>query len=296
MKLRDRLGLSLINIVVVLSGLILLLVMGYFVNPTLRTLLEAVGTSLIAAGFISYLIRRFYSEQQREAIEVIAERRVTRENEDRRIKYSAKEVDIVGIALSRGLKELATDSDQRMLKRILFENARVRLMFLNPLAIYAEQRAVEDGVPVAELRKILKQSMVYCVAIHERLQKLYQSAVDSKTLQRSKTGSLEIRVIDMCPHFTIYRTDELLLWGIYTSAFRGLDSAVLRVPREQDILFGQLSTHFSKLWDKSLSGPSGSNCLVRYYDPHVPTLNQEILKKVLGSNWKSYCSKQINRM
>lgn len=160
-------------------------------------------------------------------------------------------------------------------------------MFLNPLAAHVKQRAVEDGVEVAELETILKQSMVYCVKICKKLEKLYQSAVDSEIFDRSKTGSLEIKAIDMCPHCTIYRTDDVLLWGIYTSASRGLDCAVLRVPREQNILFGQLSNHFDKLWDKSLSGVSGTNWVVRYYEPDVPRLNQEIVKNVLGPDWKS---------
>lgn len=124
MNLRARLSLPLINIIVILSGLALLLAIGYFVNPTLKSLFQAVGTSLIAAGFVGFFVLRFYSEQQREQLEVVAESRLTRESEDRRIKYSAKQVDIVGIAMPRALRELATDPNQTMLKRILFGGGR----------------------------------------------------------------------------------------------------------------------------------------------------------------------------
>jgi len=161
-------------------------------------------------------------------------------------------------------------------------------MFLSPSATYVRQRAVEDGVSVVELQERLKQSVRYCVVIYKRFAKLYHSAAESGRLQRTKTGSLEIRMIDICPHFTVYRTDSHLLWGLYTSSSRGVDSVVLAVPEEQEVLFGQLVRHFDKLWDKSLliTG-SDHNYLVRYYDLSVPILNEELVQQVLGTGWKS---------
>jgi len=292
MKLRDRTFSLLIDIVVVLSGLILLLLMGYIPNETFQVLLEAVGTSLIAAGFVSFLFRNFYSEQHDGELKVISDNRMTLDQEYRRLKFSAREVDIVGIALSGGLKELATDSDQKMLRRVLFDGARVRLMFLHPMADYVGQRAVEDGVSINELRDVLKQSILWSIAIYDRLDKLYKGAVESGTLRRKKTGCIEIRLINMCPHFTMYRADEVMLMGIYTSAMRGLDSAVINVPKEQNELISQLNRHFDKLWERSiLDTGEDHNFLVRYYDPNKPTLNEELIQNILNVDWKTALKK-----
>jgi len=282
----EKFNLALIDVVVILSGLALLLLMGYFNNATVQTLLEAIGTSLIAAGLVTYLTRRVYSQEQHDTVKVMAENRIVLDDEYKRRKESAHQLDIVAIALSGALRELAGDYGQKMLRRILFDRAKVRLIFLNPLAGYVKQRAIEDMVSHAELQEMLKQSVIHCIAIYKRLKEFYQSAVESGKFIRDMTGSLEIRMTEMCPHFTIYRTDDVILWGLYTAGIRGLDSAVLQVPKEQNILFGQLVNHFDKLWDKNLSGSSGESFLVRYYAPNVPTLNEELLEKVLGSAWK----------
>ena len=45
-------------------------------SGVLGDVLEAVGTGLIAAALVSYLIRRFYTEEKGETVELAAEARV----------------------------------------------------------------------------------------------------------------------------------------------------------------------------------------------------------------------------
>jgi|GEM_PF-1475212 len=281
-----KFSITTVDIIVVLSGIAVLLIMGYIPDPTIKTLFEAIGTSLIGAGFVTYLLRRFYSDEPDDMVKIVSDNRTILDSEYRQRKYKAHETDIVSIALSGALSELATDPTERMLKRIIFDRAKVRLLFLSPTAGYVKQRAMEDAVAVDELQDTLKESVVCCIKIFTRLNNLYTIASCNNTLQRDKMGTIEIRLIELCPHFTIYRTDNDILWGIYTSAHRGLFSPVLQVPKEQHMLYEQLIGHFNKLWDKNMTTPNGDNCLVRFYDPHVPTLNESLFTEVLGSDWK----------
>jgi hypothetical protein len=290
-KVLKKLNLTLIDIVVILSGLVLLFVMGLGnLGDPIKAVLEAIGTSLIAAGFVTYLMRRFYFEEQRDTIKVFSERRCL-ENEFLGRKFSAREIDVVALALSGGLQFFAGDPGQKLLKRILLDGVKVRLMFLSPSADYVRQRALEDGTSMEELQGILKRSVIQCVTIYKNFRNLYKNTTRSGALNREKIGSFEIRMIDMCPYCTIYRTDDIILWGIYTSRTMGLNSAALEVPKGQGVLFDQLSGHFDSLWNTNLSGESGENYLVKFYDPNVPTLriNEKLVEQTLGQDWKKQC-------
>lgn len=280
---------ALIDAIVVLSGLVLLLLMGYTHDTLLVNLLQALGTSLVAAGMVTFLIRKVMTAPQQDnaRIEMVSDNRIDLENEYIRLKYVAHELDIVSIALAGALEEMALDASERILKRVLFNRAKIRLMFVSPLADYAKQRATEDGVSLSELEAALRSSVIRCVEIYNRLQRLFENATASHTFNRDQMGALEIRLIDMCPHFTIYRTDGNILWGIYTSAQRGFFSSVLRVKQEQGALYAQLTSHFDRLWDKNLgSRTSGDNYLLRFYGPSAPMINGELVARVLGHDWR----------
>lgn len=287
MKAPNGLSAWLIDLVVVMSGVIFLLVMESAAGVTIRNLFQAIGTGLVAAGFISYLFRISHTPREHAGVQIVAEDRLSLENEYVRLKRTAREIDIVGIALSHALGDLVGDPNQRVLHRVLFERAKVRLLFLSPTAPYVEQRAAEDGVPVTELQTNLRNSIRTSVEVYERLRKLYESAVETRQVAIDKTGSFEIRIMNMCPYCTIHRTDDLILWGIYTAAAKGFDCAVLRVDKQQDLLFSQLCSHFDALWNKSLSEEGDSDFVVRYHASEGLKLNGVLLEKVLGSGWQS---------
>lgn len=201
-------------------------------------------------------------------------------------KYLARRVDILSIALSVCLDELAADSNNKMLHRVLFNSAEVRLIFLDPNSLYMPQRAIEDTVGEEELREILRRSVKNCVFIYERLQSLYEKAKLDNKLRKGKVGRFEIRLMDLCPHMTIYRTDDVALMGIYSFAGHGMDSPVLEVKREHRVLFDDLSKHFDKIWNHKLSYIGIENYLIRYYEPSKPMLNEKLFEKVLGPDWQ----------
>lgn len=279
-------NLAAIDIITVLCGIILLLLESLSSNSMITTLIEAIGTSLVVAGFVSFLVRRLYLEDQQDNVKIISESRAYLESEYVRRKYGARRIDIVSIALSNALKELATDPGERMLRRVVFEGAKVRLLFLDPDADYVEHRAIEDGTQLEETREALKKSVRYCTEIHSKLSNIYQKAASSHTLEHERMGSFEIRVMDMCPHFTIYRTDNVILWGLYTSAQRGLYSPVIEVPKEQNTLYEPLMRHFEKLWETGASGLGRNNFIVSFYDPAPPRLNEQLVERILGSQWR----------
>src|SRR5687768_10855353 len=189
----------------------------------------------------------------REYVKIAATDRTALDSVYRERKNSAEMVDIVSMALSNALDELVNDSDHKLLKRVLFNDAHVRLMFVAPTSEYVRQRALEDGDSFNQLQALLRRSVRRSVEIYERLRTLAEQAERDGLLRSVNIGSFEIRVTEFCPHLTIFRTDNSLLLGIYTAAAKGLDSAVLQIERSHDPIFQQLCGHFNNLW--ALRGP-----------------------------------------
>ncbi len=287
---RRNFGETMIDIIVTLVGIAVLLLAGYTRSTLAVSLLQALGTSLVAAGIITFLMRKVHARDdvEKDKVEIAGFSRLDLENEYIRRKYSAHQVDILSVALGGVLEELATDSRERMLKRTLFDGARVRLILLSPMADYVKQRAAEDAVSAAEVQAALKQSVAHCAAIYDRLGKLFRDADRNRSFEREKMGAIEIRLTDLCPHFTTYRTDGEIIWGLYTSAQRGTFSPALRVTRQQSYLYEQLQNHFDRLWDKTLVGKANDdNYLVRFYGPAQPLINERLFSRILGPDWKA---------
>lgn len=221
----------------------------------------------------------------RDFVRIVANDRKTLDREYRERKYFAHTVDIVSMALSNALNELATDSEHKLLKRVLFNNAHVRLMFVAPTSEYLRQRALEDGDSFDQLQAFLRRSVRRSIEIYQRLKTLHEEADTEGRLQSVAVGSLEIRVTEFCPHFTIYRTDDSLLFGIYTAAAKGLDSAVLQIQKSHDAIFQQVSGHFNSLW--ALHWPKAAaeeNYLVKCHSLMPPSLNEAFIRKLLGDS------------
>lgn len=260
-----------IDVIVTIAGLCVLLLIGYVPSPTSRAFVEAIGTSLVAAGLIAILMRLVHREEQREVIKVIAEDRNALNSEYHDRKYFARETDVMSVALSAALNELVNDSEDRLLRRVINDGAQVRLMLLAPSAPYTQQRADEDDVPHEELCTVLRHSIDQCKRVHDKLVRLHDDTGAQPRARRHPRGLFEIRMLQMCPHFTIYRTDDQILWGLYTSAHRGQFSPVLEVVRSRTLVFEHLVGHFERLWNLSRR-----HWLVRYHDTYKPTLNDEL--------------------
>jgi hypothetical protein len=282
----ERFNETAIDLIIVLAGTSVVLLAGYFQSALIKGSFQAIGTALIAAGLSAFLIWKFHTRDvsgDEDKVSIVSGNRIDLESEYVRRKYTAKELDIVSIALAGALEEMATDPTERIIKRVLFDRVKIRLMFLSPTADYVKQRAAEDGVSVADLEKELRKSVLYCVSIYDRLDKLFQEASNSRTFRRERMGAVEIRLMDMCPHYTIYHSDGEILWGIYTSAQRGYFSSVLSVRKDHKVLHEQLMSHFDSMWDKSTGH---GHYLVRFYGPAAPQINEELFTRLLGREWR----------
>ncbi len=270
----------LLNAVLLLSGVVLVLLKAYVPQEAFKDLLQALGTALFAVGFVGILLQRL-QVPKKNTVEIATHSRSKLAEEYKTGKYKAKKVDIASIALSGALNEIASDAHDRFLKRVLLENLRSRLIFLSPKSGYVLQRALEDGKQPHELTKILSESVREVRRIYEKLADMHEDAVRGGGINSNMVGSLEIRVMDHCPHFTLYRTDDQILWGMYTSNTRGINSAVLRVGDNNRELFTQLMKHFDTLWMRSIDGQE-SNTLLRYHDNSgPPTYNEELERFIL---------------
>lgn len=275
----------LIDFVTLLSGMVLILLKGYIPVAIFQDLLQAIGTAFFSAGFVGIILRRIKQEKEENTLKVATYNRITLSDEYKERKYRAEKVEIVSIALSGALEEISSDSNSKFLNKILFGNVNARLIFLSPLSDYVKQRAIEDNVSKDELRTILEQSVKEVKQIHKKLLSLYEEAYAERKLLPGKVGSLEIRIIDHCPHFTLYRTDEDILWGIYTSETRGTNSAVLNVNKENQRLFNQLTGHFDTLWHSTIAGvEKEGNYLLRFYYPSKPKHNTQLEELLLQNS------------
>jgi hypothetical protein len=213
-----------------------------------------------------------------EFVQIAADNRSSLDDEYRKRKYGAHQLDILGIALAGALTELATDRDDKLIRRVLSHGAQVRMLLLSPRSEYVERRALEDGDSAKELRELLQRSVKSAVKVYDRLQRAYRHPRVA-IRQEAAIGSLEIRVIDACPHCTIYRTDDTMLWGIYSAATRGFHSAVLRVQLSQRALFEQLRQHFESLWN---STTTRALWLVKCSRQNPPKLNAPLVAELLA--------------
>ena len=62
----ERQSLNKIDLIIGLIGLSLLLLMGYFSDETIKNILQAIGTSLIAAGLVTFFTRSLYQQKHKD--------------------------------------------------------------------------------------------------------------------------------------------------------------------------------------------------------------------------------------
>jgi hypothetical protein len=240
---------------------------------------------------------------ERQFVRIVTDNRHNLDKEYREWKYSARYVDIVSLALSGALEELASDSDSRFLKRVVREGAQARLMFLTPTSSYVRQRAMEDGDTVSGLTAKLLEAVAKVRRVYDRLSDLYQEERNNGQVRLDRAGSLEIKVLDLCPHFTIYRTDESILWGIYTATTMGLYSSVLHVKKSHDELYQQLLQHFNSLWKQpSLSRTTEDSTLLSFHCHAAPFLNEDLIDLLCKSaggesrKWQNHVTTNVSTL
>lgn len=139
-----------IDIIVVLTGIALLLVIGYVSSETAKAQVAAIATSLIGAGLVAYLIRRFHAEAKPHVVEMASVTRVALDRAYRSRKYEAKEIDILSVALTGVLTEIVSDTEDRLLMRHAVPAAAP----VSPRALFrVDKRDVSKHEPPTRQRK-----------------------------------------------------------------------------------------------------------------------------------------------
>ena len=288
MKL-EKSKILLINTVVGLVGVILVLLsVNAENNPKLKTMLEAIGTSLIVSGGVNFLDKLLDQEikEQNSPIETVTIKTHKRNNIGQDVhegKYKAKKVDIVGISLSQCLQEIVDDPRQRMINRLVRgETERLRLLFIHPNAPFIKQRALEDGIKPEKLENQQKESIKLCIEFYKKLKNRLDKAKSDGDSYDAKSY-VEIRLIDLCPHITLERFDNETYWGLYMAHSVGLNSPMFKITKEQnDELFEQLKNHFKELTTKKLN-PNNNNVLLQMTMGHL-YFNIPLAESIFGAD------------
>lgn len=203
---------------------------------------------------------------------IAAEHRNQLASDYARIRRSTVRNDVMAVALNGALNQYL--QEPLLLEQSLTQRAAVRLLFLSPEASYVAQRAREDGVPESDLRRRLCESVMRAAKVGRKLQGLYDAAREEGGLDPEGVGSFEIRLLRDCPYCTLFITDHEIIWGLYLSDRRGVESAALRLPRRQSGLASQLQDHFKTQWRSSKE-----MTLVTFFENVRPRVGEEIVKK-----------------
>lgn len=261
---------------IILASIIIVLIaqFTYGIN-ILNGLLSALGTGLFASGITSLIFHRYHSEDEKNNILVMAETRTSFGHKYDEFHKNAKEIDILSVGLKYCLGKMANNSDEELLKKIVFNNQKIRIVFLNPFSDYViEQRASDDGIPGDQLRLILLNSLIQCKRIYQRIKKLNERSLKLKLSDKSSIGALDIRVINTCSQISYSRYDDRVLWGINPSFKTGSESPVLYV-NSKNIFYMELSNHFNSIWNRI----PACNYVLQYHDGGHLWINDEFILK-----------------
>ncbi|MVU84078.1 hypothetical protein GPX89_43475 [Nocardia sp. ET3-3] len=279
--------LEVLDILILLIGIVVVLLSDVFDNLRIVSrLLEQLGTGLVTAAIVSVILRIIAGRtRDKTSVQVVTGTRQEIERQYRVMKRDASEISILAIALTGALEDILANDADKFLERVLFERLQVRFIFLSPGSAYARIRAAEEGMEESAFKISLETSVERSALIYQQLKARYDEVRAAGLLARDKSGRFEIRVIDACPHCTIFHADSTIYWGLYTSRGRGYSDAVLKVPSDTRELYSQLVGHFESLWNshsdwqKSNSGP-----LVKFDGWETPRLNERLITRLTAGH------------
>ncbi len=159
----DRPKIILINLVLIAVGCALIFLGASSASQKVMTILEAVGTGLIATGGVNLLDRLLTESPKPSDVSFVSLMRMTMDPKIHDRKDKATKIDILGVSVTDCLNEIIKDPEKRLIKNILNQaNTRVRILFVNPNSQFLHQRAFEDGLSsVEELKKRQNASLEF---------------------------------------------------------------------------------------------------------------------------------------
>ena len=245
-----------------------------------RPLLDSVGIGLLAAGTVNILDRALSLElppTPNQRIEIAAEKRSTIPEEIMNLKYKARKVDIIGVSLNHFLNEIG-DDPHAIINRLLKHNLQLRIFIVSPLSKYLEQRAFEDNEDITKMVKRQKDAVTQCIKFYDELLKSYNELEKAKKLDLHVTGNLQIILLDCCPYLTVYRIDENIYWGLYTSNRSGVNLPLFKTSLKSDpVLYDELHQHIHGFMGHDDKYPR----LVTMPEMGKPTLDKKVASNIL---------------
>jgi hypothetical protein len=195
-------------------------------------------------------------------------------------KLQAKKIDMLGVTLYNFLGEIAYDSSRAMVKRVMYENVRLRIIFVHPKADYLKQRSIEDkNGPMELLLERQKTSVTSCLHFYKQLKTYYETIEKFQDTQR---GWVEIKFTNFCPYLTIERYDFDIYWGFYSADTAGFRNPTFLATFEENFhLYNKLKKHFSALLEKGFDDDPKDLYLVRM-GVGEPWLNRNLAEEILG--------------
>ncbi len=283
------------DVIAAMLGALVLVVLEFskaqgYLSETIVLVLRPLGAALWAAAAVSFIIRLTQGVKQSSASTLML---VPKEFSPYRGDYSdrkfrAHEVDMLGVLVWAQLEKLAGPERERLRTALTSKGSKIRILILDPRAEYVKLRASEvysgDAEESAErvFRSRIRQSIERCKLIYEDLKRAHDQNVLKTDYETG--GRLEIRVTDHPPGIWMYRTDDEIMWGFYSSAKTATDSRTLELRSESDIaFFEELRDHFDKLWHTGTMDRTGDQSfLVRFGAPNPgPVLNKDLTELLL---------------
>ncbi|HEY9087694.1 MAG TPA: hypothetical protein VIO36_05955 [Anaerolineaceae bacterium] len=282
-----------INLFIIALGIIFIL-WGYLgASGAGAGILEAIGTGLIATGGVNLLDRLFTEVPKRTGVSLVSLMRTTMDPKIHERKDRALKIDTLGVSITAALAEIYNDSQQMVIKNILYKpKTRVRMMFLHPEAEFMKQRYLEDEFrTLDQLVDCQKKSLEYCVLIYAAIKKRYDN---ERRIEPSfePLGSLVIKLIEVCPYVSMERYDDDLYWGIYTSDSPGKKAPVfLTTEADNSELIRKFKDHFEHLlfygYEATSKKATGSakdmNIIVRV-GQDGPWLNDDLVRRLYNDD------------
>ena len=285
---KPRIVIFLYNVVAILIGIILVSVSVNIGDRWLSTLLEALGIGAIATGAVNFF-DRFLKEKPTDAsLTLIAHQRATipQHIHDRKF-HVQRVVDICAISLTGCLNDITRDRNNSLLHDILFKHEmRVRLMFVHPCSPYLQQRAIEEHSDYNLLQIRQRENVRKCIIFYKYLKEKYDEAVSNHRLV-NPLGTLEIKLMNVCPYLTIERYDYDIYWGLYQIDKVGEKSPQFLVTIKSDYkLYEQIREHFNGLMLNHIPVPTmpANDTLVKVGLVEGVWLNEDLANALIGPN------------
>lgn len=216
---------------------------GIILCLTSKVILVAVGTSMIAAGIVGWVVFTYIllNQEVSDSLEIINQFGLTNAFDGRSVKIKPQydnlleraheRIDIMGF----GLKALREDYLPQFTE--WRQKADVRILLIDPdfpdnNLSYSKQRDCEERDAIGTIA-----------------QQVHQFIQDTREVRYTNSGhSFDIRLYRCLPSVNVFRVDDELFWGPYLIKQPSRNSPTFLV-HKGGLLFDRIIAHFESIWN-----------------------------------------------